>query len=116
MTDERVVRHGTRYRYGKGCTCELCVDAARDYRLRRIYGVTLAQYRGMLVNQDRKCGACGLEWEGWERNFSVDHDHVTGHVRGLLCQPCNLALGHAGDSQERLLQLVDYLRRHSFGH
>lgn len=69
----------------------------------------------MLVNQNRRCAACLVEVEDWQQKLSVDHDHLTGQVRGLLCQPCNLALGHLKDDPERILALADYLRRTSFG-
>ncbi|WP_197674634.1 endonuclease VII domain-containing protein [Agrococcus jejuensis] len=92
------------------------MDAARDLQLRRRYGISIERYRQMMTNQDGRCNACGLEWEGWEQRFSVDHDHATGNVRALLCQPCNLALGHVQDDPERLQLLIDYLRRHSFGY
>lgn len=111
----RKVRHGTAAGYRSGCRCNACVDNVRDSNLRRNYGLTLREYRGMLVNQESRCAACLVEVEDWQRNLSVDHDHLTGQVRGLLCQPCNLALGHLKDDPERIFALADYLRRTSFG-
>lgn len=103
------------YSYAKGCRCSECDDAFLDARLRRLYGIGLTEYVGMRTNQNNECAACRREWESWENRFSVDHDHRTGHVRGLLCQPCNLALGHVNDDPERLQALIEYLKRHSFG-
>jgi hypothetical protein len=44
--------------------------------------------------------------------LSVDHDHVTGAVRGLLCSNCNLVLGYACDDVTVLQKAIGYLRRH----
>jgi hypothetical protein len=44
-------------------------------------------------------------------NLSIDHDHASGDVRGLLCHHCNLMLGNARDSVDVLLRAVVYLNR-----
>lgn len=41
----------------------------------------------------------------------IDHDHVTGHVRGILCFHCNTGLGHFGDDLNRIETAADYIRR-----
>lgn len=73
------------------------------------YGITLEQYDAMLTEQGGVCAGCGAEPTAI--SLHVDHDHTTGAVRGLLCFPCNAALGNAGDSAERLLSLAAYLVR-----
>lgn len=42
--------------------------------------------------------------------FYIDHCHKTNKIRGLLCHQCNLALGHVGDSIEKLEGLILYLK------
>lgn len=45
-----------------------------------------------------------------EGGLQVDHDHRTGEIRGLLCRPCNIALGHVYDDPTRLAGLIEYLK------
>jgi hypothetical protein len=40
----------------------------------------------------------------------IDHDHITGKVRGLLCTQCNIALGMTHDDPGLLTKLAEYLR------
>lgn len=41
----------------------------------------------------------------------VDHDHNTGHIRGILCQACNVTLGKMNDSPELLRAAAAYLEK-----
>ena len=60
------------------------------------------------------CDSCGYEWSLKDkRRLCVDHDHNTGAVRGILCGPCNLALGKLSDSIGKILALAAYLERHN---
>lgn len=43
--------------------------------------------------------------------LAVDHCHVTGKIRGLLCTRCNVALAAVGDNLEGVMRFVEYLRR-----
>ena len=83
----------------------------RRSRLRSKFGISIEHYEAMLREQGGCCAACGRSDNGDRRfeSFAVDHDHETGKVRGLLCSPCNLALGHAGDDPDRLLALAAYV-------
>jgi hypothetical protein len=51
----------------------------------------------------------GCEVCGAAKKLFFDHDHGTDEFRGWICNNCNLALGHAGDSPKRLRQLATYL-------
>jgi hypothetical protein len=62
----------------------------------------------MLEKQGGVCAVCGGPPLGKGR-YHVDHDHVTGHVRGLLCHKCNVALGLVGDDVAQLAKLTEYL-------
>ena len=79
----------------------------KDRMLRRNYGIGLDSYERLLKMQDGKCAICGDIEDG--RALAVDHDHVTGKVRGLLCANCNNGLGRFKDDAERLKAAVRYL-------
>jgi len=79
-------------------------------RIRR-YGVSLEVYEQLLAAQDDRCAIC-LGVETYEhKELCVDHDHVTGMVRGLLCSRCNKALGGFGESAALMQRAIDYLNR-----
>jgi hypothetical protein len=80
--------------------------AARKAKLKNKYGLTLELYNAMIATQDNKCVICLKHPKSY---FEVDHDHVTGKVRGLLCGDCNRALGLFRDNTESLARAVDYL-------
>lgn len=91
----------------------------RDHRQwwLRLYDLTPAQYADLLDAQGGVCAVC-LQAEryidartGEPRRLAVDHDHVKGHVRGLLCGRCNRSLGQFGDSVEVLERAVEYLKK-----
>lgn len=81
---------------------------ARKYSLLRNYGVTIEMYEAMMHAQGGVCLICGgVNKNG--RRLSVDHDHVTGAVRGLLCSACNFLIGHAKESIDVLNKAIGYL-------
>ena len=76
--------------------------------LRKKYGISVDDYEEILAKQGGGCAICGATDSrvilsgGRPSNLHVDHNHKTNKVRGLLCQPCNVSLGHMSDSPERL--------------
>jgi len=78
----------------------------------RKYKLTLEEYEKMLDDQEGCCAICGTdknERGGRDRPLAVDHCHVSGRVRSLLCDRCNSILGYADDSADRLLRAALYL-------
>mgnify|MGYP006332005079 FL=1 len=71
------------------------------------YGLTQEQYDD-LQKSTNGCEICGTK----QYTLSIDHDHVTKKVRGLLCPNCNRALGLFYDSVESLKKAINYLERH----
>ena len=85
--------------------------------LEKKYGVSIEVYNEMLEEQGGVCAVCRLSetytTRGTVRSLSVDHDHQTGAIRGLLCSRCNSALGMADDDPERLRAMADYIETHA---
>ena len=90
-------------------------DYYRDWHLRKKYGMTLDEFNELSEAQEHECCICGEE-NKVHKNLVVDHNHATGEVRGLICSPCNSALGHAKDLVKVLEAMIDYLNeRGSYG-
>jgi len=106
---ERVAEYARR-------TLERYPDRHRHKGRRYKYGITAAEYSALLEVQGGACAICRQpEREvrsGRVLDLSVDHDHLTGAVRGLLCKDCNTALGRMRDNPERLEAAAAYLRAH----
>jgi Autographiviridae endonuclease VII len=128
VSDFAPLRNGLLFAY-----CRPCANAyTREYRrknpaqpgarrgvhLLRTYGISRAEYNEMLAAQ---WGLCAI-WCKGENTIggrtgktpmvlSVDHDHHTGKVRGLLCSACNRGIGSFGHDAKLLLAAARYLDR-----
>jgi hypothetical protein len=107
-------RHPERFRAAKERynNTEKGVISKRKYLLRKCYGLTIEEYDAMMEKQGHRCAACGSP-ETRGTNWHVDHDHVTGKVREILCLSCNITLGQVNDSADHLRKLAAYLEKHS---
>lgn len=80
----------------------------KDHRLRSEYGITLADWQTKLAAQGGLCAICK---QPMTEKINVDHDHVTGEVRDLLCSGCNGGLGCFRDDPALLGEARAYLTR-----
>lgn len=71
------------------------------------YGLTPEAFDELLRNQSYRCLICGDE-----TRLVVDHNHTTGKVRGLLCDPCNRGIGLFRERVESLESAIRYLTKH----
>lgn len=89
----------------------------RKKNLQRNYGITPADYDRMFQSQNGVCAICGQPEihirMGKLIPLSVDHCHLTGKIRQLLCSNCNRMLGMAKDNIETMRKGIEYLIRHS---
>jgi hypothetical protein len=83
------------------------VGGSRTYHLKKRYGITAEEADAILATQDGVCAICQAA-----PAEHVDHDHVTGAVRDLLCFNCNGGLGQFKDDPEVLRSAADYVERH----
>jgi hypothetical protein len=89
---------------------EVNKQACRKYHLKATYGLSLDDYTQLLNAQDGKCAICKREPGG--HALSVDHNHVTGRIRGLLCKGCNTGLGMLQDSLTVIQAAATYIQQH----
>lgn len=103
-TRERLGEHGVHLR-------------SKSYNLWHKYGIKLEDYKRMLVEQGGVCAICGSPPITTNKNkgyLDVDHDHISGVIRGLLCHLCNqgmIAVDRVHDWAERASQYVAKHRR-----
>lgn len=116
---EQAKEYNAAYRARPGVKEELSAKH-RMWQLRR-YGLTPEEYDKLLAEQGGVCAICGLpeyvidRRKGKPRCLSVDHDHVTLKVRGLLCGRCNRTIGHFEDNPAVLARAAAYLQKAAEG-
>ena len=92
--------------------CMTKQEKAKNSSLKRRYGITLEQYNEMLIDQDNKCFICGKKHKDERYGLCVDHSHLTGKVRGLLCCYCNRrVVGRVMDDYKRMKGFLKYLKK-----
>lgn len=89
----------------------------REHHLQRKFKISGEEYAALLIAQGGGCAICGGKethayLSGKVKDLSVDHDHATSTVRGLLCTNCNQGIGRLQDSPNLLRRAADYLDRH----
>ena len=81
---------------------------SRARQVERTYGISDEDNHELFLLQGGRCWLC-QKATGATKSLAVDHDHVTGEVRGRLCGPCNQFIGKLGDDPEAARRLVAYL-------
>lgn len=98
---------------GKTSNCKSCIskkytkEENRKFAYKTRYGIELEEYNQRYSNQEGKCKICDTSLD----QLVVDHCHLNGHVRGLLCGHCNTGLGFFKDNINNLLQAIKYLKQ-----
>lgn len=90
----------------------------QEYRLKRFFNITLDEYNSILQKQNMVCAICkqpetSKYKTGTVKKLSVDHDHNTGKIRGLLCNKCNRGLGYFKDNIDIFKNIILYLENNT---
>lgn len=105
--DFRVSRPGS---YSK--LCKNCDNISTSSNIK----ISSNEFNNILNLQNGKCAICKKEEitkfrDGRIKRLAIDHCHVTGYIRGLLCSNCNTSLGGFKDSIEYLKEAINYLEK-----
>lgn len=94
---------------------EKVAKSNRNWRFKKLYGISLKEYEELNFLQKDLCGICKLPetrvMRGKLTGLVVDHCHITGRIRGLICDSCNVGLGRFKDSSELVEKALVYLKR-----
>ena len=103
--------------YRASLTPEEARTRARQFLLRGKYGIGIAEFDALRAAQDYRCAICRRHEDEIQKPRSGDHSslipdhcHASGVVRGLLCNPCNLLIGHGREDERVLAAAIQYLR------
>ena len=100
------------------CSDDCAIKAGAESYIFRNYGITLDTYYQIYKEQKGKCYICQQEGftikDSIRISLLIDHDHMTGKVRGLLCPNCNRALGLLKDDLEYINRAKEYLLKPTY--
>lgn len=101
--------------YATGRWCKVCQrEAVRDGRYRKM-GVSRDEYLAVLHGQCGACAICGQHEQpvkAGARGLHLDHDHVTGARRGILCSRCNQGIGRFNEDVQLMQKAIDYINKY----
>jgi hypothetical protein len=96
--------------------CKECkLKKSADAHLMKCFGITREEYLNMSEAQNHLCAICNQPEKTINnrankiQQLSIDHCHITGRIRKLLCSRCNLTLGNISDNIEILENAIKYL-------
>lgn len=98
----------TKYAVCKTCASERTSKSYKEKSLLWRYGLSLKEYDELNEKQKGLCKICNKKNDVYHKLY-VDHNHLTGEIRGLLCRACNAAIGMFKDNPYLLRQAAMYL-------
>jgi|ERR1700677_2942775 len=108
------------YKKGKESHCKVCKkehrlatpDVSKRSYLKYFHDISLEFYNELYAKQDGKCAICSKPQIEFTKALAVDHDHASRKIRGLLCGPCNRAIGLLKDNSNIVGKAFLYLQEH----
>ena len=86
------------------------LQARERRRTLALYGLTQEEWDRLIALQANSCAVCKTtEPGGRSERWHIDHDHVTGQVRGLLCHRCNMGIGFLRDDPQIMMAAARYV-------
>jgi hypothetical protein len=86
-------------------------EYARWYGIQKRYGLSKGAFMALWEDQSGACGICSSPLSlSTPKGVVVDHNHISGEVRGLLCHKCNTGIGLLNDSPSVLEAAIAYLK------
>ncbi len=79
----------------------------KNSQLKNKYKITLEQYNELVIQQNNLCLIC--KSPPGKKQLFIDHCHISGKVRGLLCSNCNTGLGMFKDDPNLMAVAIKYL-------
>lgn len=77
------------------------------WKILAAYNLKFEDYSQMLIDQSGRCNICSSTRD----DLCIDHNHITGQVRSLLCTNCNTLIGLSHESEDILLKSIEYLKK-----
>lgn len=89
----------------------ICIECRNAHR--RVVRISDNLRASLLEQQNYSCAICNEFANESKKRLSVDHNHETNQVRGLLCTYCNVGLGYFKDNPQLLAKAIEYLDKHN---
>ena len=86
----------------------------KNCKILKRYGIDLKMFNSIYKQQNGQCCICYGKMttiKSGGKFVCIDHNHLTGKIRGLLCNECNLMIGYAKDNLKILQNAIKYLER-----
>ncbi len=85
----------------------------RNSNYKKLYGITIEDFDRMYNEQNGCCAICKRHSTNFKKRLCVDHNHITGKARQLLCDDCNQAIGRFQENIEIMQEAINYIRKHN---